>query len=99
MRSLGGQASWAKMTSLGGKLTALAGHQTKFVKKSWVTNLSLYKHCLLANIKLGWKLLAATKPLAYNTVVKSFIVQASHLVVQNIKLQPQQLIYDCKLRA
>jgi len=34
MMSLRGQASWAKMTSLRGKLTALACHPTKFVNKS-----------------------------------------------------------------
>jgi hypothetical protein len=34
MTSLRGQASWAKMTSLRGKLTALAWHPTKFVNKS-----------------------------------------------------------------
>jgi hypothetical protein len=33
MTSFGGQASWEKMTSLGGKLTGLARHPTKFVKK------------------------------------------------------------------
>jgi hypothetical protein len=32
--SLRGQASWAKMTSLRGKLTALACHLTKFVNKA-----------------------------------------------------------------
>jgi hypothetical protein len=32
--SLGGQASWDKMTSLGGKLTAPVCHLTKFVNKS-----------------------------------------------------------------
>ncbi len=31
---LGGQASWAKMTSLGGKLTAPVGHPTKYVYKA-----------------------------------------------------------------
>jgi hypothetical protein len=34
MMSLRGQASWAKMTSLRGKLTAPACHLTKFVKKA-----------------------------------------------------------------
>jgi hypothetical protein len=33
MMSLRGKASWAKMTSLGGKLTSLACHMTKYVKK------------------------------------------------------------------
>jgi hypothetical protein len=33
MTSLRGQASWAKMTSLGGKLTALACHLTIYVSK------------------------------------------------------------------
>jgi hypothetical protein len=33
MTSLRGQASWFKMTSLRGKLTALACHPTKFVNK------------------------------------------------------------------
>ncbi len=28
-----GEASWAKMMSLGGKLTALVSHSTKYVKK------------------------------------------------------------------
>jgi hypothetical protein len=32
--SLRGQAGWAKMMSLGGKLTALACHPTKFVNKA-----------------------------------------------------------------
>jgi len=41
--SFRGQASWAKMTSPGGKLTAMACHPTKNVQ-SGVTNLSLYKH-------------------------------------------------------
>jgi hypothetical protein len=34
MTSLRGQANWAKMTSLGGKLTALACHPTKYVNKA-----------------------------------------------------------------
>jgi hypothetical protein len=34
MMSLRGQTSWAKMTSLRGKLTALACHLTKFVNKA-----------------------------------------------------------------
>jgi len=34
MMSLRGQPNWAKMMSLGGKLTALACHLTKFVNKS-----------------------------------------------------------------
>jgi hypothetical protein len=34
MTSLKGQASWAKMMSLGGKLTALACHQIKYVNKA-----------------------------------------------------------------
>jgi hypothetical protein len=34
MTSLRGQASWAKMTSLRGKLTTPAFHPTKFVNKS-----------------------------------------------------------------
>jgi hypothetical protein len=34
MMSFRGQASWAKMTSLGGKLTALACHPTKKVNKA-----------------------------------------------------------------
>ncbi len=34
MTSLSGQASWAKMTSLRGKLTAPACHPTKFVNKA-----------------------------------------------------------------
>ncbi len=34
MTSLRGQASWAKMTSLKGKLTALLCHLTKFVNKA-----------------------------------------------------------------
>jgi hypothetical protein len=34
MMSLRGQASWAKMTSLGGKLTASAGHPTKYANKA-----------------------------------------------------------------
>ncbi len=33
MMSLKGQARWAKMTSLWGKLTALACHPTKYVNK------------------------------------------------------------------
>jgi hypothetical protein len=33
MTSFRGQVSWAKMTSLRGKLTALACHPTKFVNK------------------------------------------------------------------
>jgi hypothetical protein len=43
MMSLRGQASYAQMPSLRGKLTALACHPTKYVNKS-VTNLHLYKH-------------------------------------------------------
>jgi hypothetical protein len=34
MMSLQGQAGWAKMTSAGGKLTALAFHPTKKVNKA-----------------------------------------------------------------
>ncbi len=34
MMSLGEQASWAKMTSIGGRLTAPACHLTKFVNKA-----------------------------------------------------------------
>jgi len=34
MTSLRGQASSAKMTSLGGKLTAMACHPTKYVNKA-----------------------------------------------------------------
>ncbi len=34
MASLKGQACWAKMTSLGGKLTALVCHPTKYVNKA-----------------------------------------------------------------
>jgi hypothetical protein len=34
MMSLRGQASWAKMTSPWGKLTALACHPTKYVNKT-----------------------------------------------------------------
>jgi hypothetical protein len=34
MTSFRGQDSWAKMTSTGGKLTALACHPTKFVNKA-----------------------------------------------------------------
>jgi hypothetical protein len=34
MTSFGGQASWGKMTSPGGKLTALACHPTKEVNKA-----------------------------------------------------------------
>jgi hypothetical protein len=34
MMSLRGQASWAKMTSLRGKLTVPACHPTKFVNKA-----------------------------------------------------------------
>jgi len=34
MMSFGGQTSWAKMTSPGGKLTALASHPTKKVNKA-----------------------------------------------------------------
>jgi hypothetical protein len=34
MMSLRGQASWAKMTSLGGKLTAPACHPTKYANKA-----------------------------------------------------------------
>jgi len=39
-----GQASSAKITSLGDKLTALACHPTKRVKKA--EDISLYKHWL-----------------------------------------------------
>jgi len=31
--SLRGQASWTKMTAIGGRLTAPASHPTKFVNK------------------------------------------------------------------
>jgi hypothetical protein len=34
MMSLMGQASWAKMASLGGKLTALACYPTKYLNKA-----------------------------------------------------------------
>ncbi len=34
MTSLGEQASWAKMTSIGGRLTAPAHHPTKFLNKA-----------------------------------------------------------------
>jgi hypothetical protein len=34
MTSLRGQASWAKMTPLGGKLTGMACHPTKYVNKA-----------------------------------------------------------------
>ncbi len=34
MTSLRGQANWAKMTSLGGKLTGMACHLTKYVNKA-----------------------------------------------------------------
>jgi len=47
MTSLRGQASWAKMTSPGGKLTAMACHPTKIVNKAeeltyLSTNMELY---------------------------------------------------------
>jgi hypothetical protein len=42
------QASWTKMTSLGGKIAALLCHPTKIVNKANdLTNLSLYKHCVI----------------------------------------------------
>jgi hypothetical protein len=47
MTSLRGQASWAKMMSLGGKLTALVCLADQICKQSWVTNISLYKHFFL----------------------------------------------------
>jgi hypothetical protein len=41
------------MTSPGGKLTALACHQTKKVKKAKELNLSLFKHILDAECRLS----------------------------------------------
>jgi len=40
------QASWAKMMSPGGKLTALVCHLIKKVNKTEELTLYLYKHCL-----------------------------------------------------
>jgi hypothetical protein len=45
MISFRGQAGWAKMTSLGGKLTALACHPTKKVNKAEGAKRSLFIHC------------------------------------------------------
>jgi hypothetical protein len=44
--SFGRQASWAKMTSPGGKLTALACHRAKKVNKAEELTYLSTKHCL-----------------------------------------------------
>ncbi len=75
MTSLRGQASWAKMTSLRGKLTATACHLTKFVNKAELqtflsTNLdqkSISSNKLECYISLGWIGLPETNTLAYWT--------------------------------
>jgi hypothetical protein len=48
MTSLSRQASWAKMTSLGGKLTVLGVQHDQMCKQRSAINLSLYKHYILS---------------------------------------------------
>jgi hypothetical protein len=61
MTSFRGQASWAKMMSPGGKLTALACHPTTKSKHSRVIDLSLNKHWVM----LEKKILSESNALAY----------------------------------
>jgi hypothetical protein len=64
MTSLRGQTSWAKMTSLRGKLTAPACHLTKFVNKAE------YRTFLSTNIDLSLRRVSFQNSITNKNILK-----------------------------